>query len=252
VDISKQKDAELTALKYQKKLKMLALQLERTEEQERKRIATDLHDGVCQFLVSAKLQLSVLRSNADENGESDKIDNIQDVIESAYSQARTLTYDLSPPVLHELGLEMALGRYLSEMEKQFGLSTEFVEKGPDVDLSRDLRSMLYRVIRELLLNIIKHAKASKVDVRLIRQVGGVDITVTDDGVGFSLDELDIEKNKNSGFGLFNVQEKLSYINGKIDIKRGKTHGSEARVFVPLDTDSSVFRGGGNEYQDNAG
>lgn len=232
-DISESKQVEQALIDYQNQLKSLTTQLVHAEHQERKRIATYLHDGVCQFLSSANMQLSLFRDQETSKEKIENITRILETIKSAYKVSRTLTFDLHPPVLNELGIEAAIEEFIKEFSVQTGLKCSFKHSGPERDLKRNLRGFIYRMIQELLTNVNKHAQANSCKILFIRKSNKILVSIEDDGQGFTLDDAVTTQSENRGFGLFSIQEQLLQIGGWIEISSPEGKGAVVMLYIPV-------------------
>jgi len=170
---------------YQVNLKRLNSELSITEERERRRIAEFLHDGISQILSLANLKLSSLQIS-DQNVKTHKtIFESIELINAAFSQTRSLTYDLSPPILYELGLIPALKWKLEQIENKYGISTILKSRVAKIEINSDVRILIFRIISELLSNMVKHANADKIEVNITIEQKILYISVVDNGKGFN-------------------------------------------------------------------
>jgi two-component system, chemotaxis family, CheB/CheR fusion protein len=216
-----------------KQLRGLAFELARAEESERQAIARDLHDDLGQVLAVAKLKLTKLRGGDGQSDAQQIIGGLEELIGRAEASIRSLAFQLSPAVLYELGLMPALQWLAEEMKKTYGLSVEVSDDGRDKPLSQAARAIVFRAIRELLINVVKHAGVSTAYVGAARTGEQIEITVTDDGNGFDLDAA-VNKPR-TGFGLTSVRERLSFIGGSVEISSVPGDGTEATLRAPLQT-----------------
>ena len=132
-------------------------------------------------------------------------------------ESRSLTAELSPPILYEAGLEAGLdwlGRWMLE---KHGLKAEVQADGPLKDISEDLRAFLFRAVRELLFNVVKHAKVDRARVEATADSKQVRIIVRDNGQGYDASAVKKERNESGGFGLFSIRERLTYMGGRMNI-----------------------------------
>ena len=151
-DITEIKKAERTLLEYQKQLKQLASQLALTEERERRRIAGELHDQLCQSLALAKIRLDAIRSSGKSKPAEEELMQVSDAMQRLIDQTRLLVFDLSSPILYELGFEAAVAEWLNEqVHDKGGIETEFQDDDQPKPLNDDVRVLLFRNVRELLL-----------------------------------------------------------------------------------------------------
>lgn len=217
--------------KWEQRLRSLASDLSLAAEKERRRIAIELHDQVGQTLAVANLKLGVLREEAQSGDLRGRLDEIRNHWQTAMAYTRSLTAELSPPVLYELGFEAAV-EWLVERQKVLreDLELRFEDDGSPKPLSEDARVTLFQAVRELLVNVIKHAGASTAEVSLCREGDDIRISVEDDGVGF-----DVGARKASGdeFGLYSIGERLRAIGGAVEIESEPGHGTRIVLRAPL-------------------
>jgi len=235
-DATKQKMAEHQVMKYQERLKALAAELILAEERQRREIATVLHDHVGQILASSRLQLTaVVQSTQDENL-IPKLNAISENLRQVVREIRDLIFDLGSPLLNELGLVAATKDWLDEqVHHRYGLRTELYTDHQKFPLDEEIRILLFRSIKELLTNVIKHANANRVKVSLKQQERNLSVTVFDDGIGFTYN-ADLVRIKNSGgFGLFSIQERLQDIGGHMEINSSPGKGTEVVLTVPMNS-----------------
>jgi signal transduction histidine kinase len=232
-DVSERKQQEHQIQSYQQQLQALASQLTLTEERERRRLAVELHDHIGQALALARIQIAAAQSSQLEATRNALLAETSEILKEAIQETRTLVFDLSSPVLNELGLSAAISEWLQKYAgKQAGLKSELVEIGPDFPMSVDLRAILYRSVRELLTNVIRHAQASYVRVTLEQSRSQACITVQDDGIGFQADDISARLSHSSGFGLFSIQEQINDLGGNLTIQTTPGEGTKITVCVP--------------------
>ncbi len=213
---------------YQKNLKNLHHRLITAEEKERKRMAEFLHDGIGQNLSIAYLKLSSVSDYC--TGKTQKV--IRDtltVIDTSIKETRLLTYDLSPTVLYELGLLSAIRWKLDQLKDEFKLNSSLLCPVRSIVVSNETAILLYRMVAELLANIIKHAKASLVSIEVAILNNTLSISISDNGAGF--DQQDILKKPN-GFGLFNIRERIESIQGNLVIRSAPQKGTTIVLHIP--------------------
>jgi signal transduction histidine kinase len=234
-EIDERKQVEQKILEYQQRLKALASQLTIAEETERRRIAADLHDHVGQALALVRLQIASVRKLLSDPRQTDTLDEISDSLRQTVLETRDLIYDLSPPLLHEIGLSAAILEWLEEhVEKRYKIKTECVSSGPEEQLDKNLRAILFRNTRELVTNVIKHSHATQVKIRVLQDHNHVKIFIKDDGIGFDAGAASPSIKGESGFGLFSIKERMADMGGSLEIVSEPGHGTKAIMHVPLE------------------
>ena len=234
MDTTKRKKAEQKLIENRAKLKSLASQLSLIEERERHRLATELHDQIGQSLVMSKMKLDSLRYSVSSSESNEVLEDVCDCLGRIIQDTRTLTFDLSSPILYELGFEAAVAEWLDEeIQEKHGIKTDFEDDGQPKPLDDDIRVLLFRNVRELLVNVVKHANAKNVKVSIRRIDEQVCVSVEDDGVGFNPVEVLLLAAQNAGFGLFSIRERLEQLGGHLEIESEPGCGSKVTMTVPL-------------------
>jgi PAS domain S-box-containing protein len=229
-DITERKRVEERLLSYQEQLRSLASELSLAEERERRRIAVELHDRVGQLMAMAKIKLGMLRESMPH---TTALDEIRGLIDQAIQNARSLTFELSPPILHELGFEASVHWLSEQLEEKQGILAHVEDDLDPKPLDDDVRVVLFTAVRELLANVAKHARARRVDVSLQRDGDKIRINVKDDGAGFDTSQIDSHMNKITGFGLFSIRERLSHFGGCLEIDSRVGTGTRVSLTAPL-------------------
>lgn len=230
-DISERKEAERRILEYQSRLRSLSSELALAEQRERRRIASELHDRIGQSLAMARIKLGGI----EPNGIDGAWDEVRALLDQSIQDTRTLTFELSPPILHELGLEPALEWLLERFAARHSFSTSFHGDGLPVDLPGDVLGLVFQSVQELLVNVAKHARARTVEITLDRGDGILHLEVVDDGIGTTPPRAPRTGRSPEGFGLFSIRERIEQLGGSflIDSQPGK--GTRAYLRVPLRT-----------------
>lgn len=233
-DMTEHKRTEQKLLEHQAKLKSLASQLSLTEELERHRLATNLHDQISQSLVISKIKLDQLRKSSTSDEFNKPLEGVSNCLGQIIDDTRTLTFDLSYPILYELGFEAAVAEWLTDqIQEKHGIRTEFLDDGHQKPLDDDIRVLLFRNVRELLINVVKHAQANKVRVSIRKVKDNIRVSVEDDGVGFDPVEVTSMAAKRAEFGLFSIRERLEQLGGLIEIDSKRRRGSKITMIAPL-------------------
>jgi PAS domain S-box-containing protein len=230
-DITEHKQAEEKNYAYQQQLKTLIHQLVHTEESSRKYIAGLLHDSLGQSMVFAKLKIDMLIHSESSTTDANVLREISSTLNTLIEQTRSLSFELGCLTLERFGLEAALKEWLvEEVEQKHGIKTRFEQDEQAKPLQEDVRVLLFRVTRELLINVVKHARAKKVAVSVKRVENCIEICVKDDGIGFDVNA----KKKSEGFGLLSIYERLAFAGGSIDMQSQPGQGTQITIRAPLD------------------
>lgn len=250
-DITDRKEAQERLLAYQAKLKSLASELSLAEERERRRIAADLHDHACQSLALSKMKLqAALDKSLPVDGHT--LRQVCDGLNQTIENVRELTFDLSSPTLYKFGLEAALEELLRDkLKAEHRIRYHFSDDKRPKPLTPDVRVLLFQSVRELLINVIKHARAGEVRLDIRRENDSIRVTVTDDGVGFDADRIASSASRSRSVGLFNVQERLDYIGGRLEMDSQPGHGSRFALIAPLETKVHVAKESHDGTEDSA-
>jgi len=203
------------------------------QEDERRRIARDLHDHVGQQLTALRLQLTaLLNSNVDDDWR-EKVEHVEQMTARLDRDLSFLAWELRPSALDNVGLEAALERFVHEWSKTFDIMAEFLASGIDKrQLSHASRTALYRVVQEALHNVAKHAGASRVAVMLRRRGPHIVLVIEDNGVGFDVGGL-ADGASDSGLGLAAMRERTALIGGTFTIESTSGRGTTLIVEIPL-------------------
>ena len=223
-------------------LQMFSRHLIEAQEDERRRIARELHDQIGQILTAVKMNLHAMQQfcQGSEAGSYVK-DNIE-AVDEALRLVRDLSVDLRPPVLDDMGLTTALRWYVDRFAKRTGLKIDILIDVPDDNerFSRDLETACFRIAQEALTNVVRHAQATRVVVRLAKDSEVLLLTVKDDGVGFDVERLRKRAQRVATLGLISMQERAHAAGGAIEIDSAPASGTEIRFSLPLDAISSGY------------
>jgi signal transduction histidine kinase len=159
------------------------------------------------------------------------INNTSELLNKAISESRSLTYDLSPPILYELGLMATFKWKLEQVQKKHGISTILSGEKQKIEIQKEFNIFLYRIVSELITNVIKHANASLIELNIQKGKKYYYITVKDDGVGLKT-QFDKKNMTKGGFGLLSIAERLDSIKGHFKIETVEEGGTKATVALP--------------------
>jgi len=233
LDITDRKVAEEKIRLYQRQLRSLASRLSLTEEKERRRIATDLHDHIGQMLAVSKIKLGQVNEMLEKAGMGHVVEDVRELIEQALHYTRSLTGKLSPPILYELGFEAAVDWLLSETARNHGIEVRFEKHSEPRPLPEDIRIALFQGVRELLTNVIKHAQARHVTVCTVHTDRQIEVKIEDDGIGFDPAETMLNAHRKHAFGLFHLRERLEHLGGSFDVESKPGCGTRITLIAPL-------------------
>ncbi|MEA5113332.1 MAG: PAS domain S-box protein [Geobacteraceae bacterium] len=213
-------------------LTSLAAELSRAEELERRRIATELHDQVAQTLALSKIKLGTLLFSGKCGENREDIREVMDHLSVSIEEIRSLTFQLSPPILHEMGLSAALEWLADEFSEKYGLRIDFHDDGHPKPVEEEIAGALFRMSRELLVNIIKHARAENVQITSGIFSGRVRVRISDDGVGFDLSCIERPGNATNSYGLLNIHHRMKHLGGQLIIEPRVGGGTAATLEIP--------------------
>ncbi len=217
-------------------LQMFSRQLIAAQEDERRRIARELHDQIGQVLTAVKMSLhSVQQVCNTSEARSNVKDNIE-AVDEALRLVRDLSVDLRPPVLDDLGLATALRWYIDRYARRTGLQVELMIDLPDDGerFSRELETASFRIAQEALTNIVRHANATVIVVQLAKDQNELLMSIKDNGVGFDLGRLRQRAPRAATLGLVSMQERAHAAGGNVEIDSEISKGTEVRSRLPLD------------------
>ena len=233
-EITARKRAEGRLLSYQDQLNSLASELSLVQERERRRIAFEIHDHVVQNLSLGKIMLS----NCISTGSSGNLPQVSGILGESIRQMRSLIFDLSPPLLYEMGLVPALEELGERLGREHGFAFGLLDNFASQPLEEPLLVGVFQSVRELLLNAVKHAGASNVTLSAENEGGALRLSLEDDGVGFEVDSAFEKAYRQHSIGLFGVQQRLRYLGGSFEIESSPGRGTRIVLLVPLGGDAT--------------
>ena len=213
---------EMGDLKIQFEQTILQSQLE-IQEQTFRNISQEIHDNIGQVLSLAKLNLNTIPLHA-----SDKIALTEELLGKAINDLRDLSKSLHPEKINDIGLTNAIKQELALVQKAARIKTELSCPHGDVNLSAETTIIVFRMIQEMLHNIIKHAKATEITVELTKQENKTSILVKDNGIGFNINEL---KSTETGIGLKSIQQRCKLINASFNIDSSPAYGTTIQLII---------------------
>ena len=215
------------------KLKELTQRIIDTQEEERTRIARELHDGISQSLIGVRYVLDLAQHKV-KNGAEDALATIQrgaSNLGTAIKEVRRISHDLRPGVLDDLGLRAALEELAHNFTHDTGINVKITSTPFKNLLPQDAKTALYRVAQEALTNIERHANATNVTIEFTTTPKGIGMIIADDGIGLPRNRASSDPTKNVGLGLKNMQERMLNFSGSLTLKSSKT-GATLKAFIP--------------------
>ena len=228
-------------------LRLLNHQIIDSQENERRRVSRELHDGVNQLLVAAKYRIDNVLTEKDKQKINDELSESKLAMERAIVELRRISRDLRPSQLDDLGLVAGIQAYLNELAQRTSLELVFEHDVDNIEFTPDVETTLYRVVQEALHNVEKHANASGVDVIMQREGSLLILTINDDGVGIPAhitSENNTSGNNEAGnnaqqggadkMGIRNMEERIQAIGGRFSVTGESGIGSEVRVVLNME------------------
>jgi signal transduction histidine kinase len=241
-DALTRKAADLEQSKTQ--LQVLSRRLMEAQETERRQISRELHDEVGQNLTLLKINLHRVGKQA---GVDSSLKESIALVEHTLQQIRNLSLDLRPALLDTAGLNAALRWFLDRQAERTGLTIRYHSNPTDTPLPADLGIVCYRIVQEALTNIIRHARAHRVDVELSQNGVSAILIVRDDGVGFDVRTAQMGAQRGKSLGLLGMQERAQLAGGEVEITSTPSRGTSVRAHFPLPRAGETREVGSGEW-----
>lgn len=230
-EVVQRKQTEAQMLTYQEEIRRMGAQVAQAEERERRRIANHLHDHIGQCLALSRIRLRQLERDPLSPPQQSTVAEVLGLVDRMSQDVRNLTVELSPPILHELGLASALEWLAEEIERDHQLTVDFEADDLEELKDADVRILLFRAARELLLNVVKHARATIIRMVYRTEDHRITLEVEDDGVGWNPKAKPSTGMRTGGFGLLSLRERLSALGGTLEIESEPGKGARVRINV---------------------
>jgi signal transduction histidine kinase len=231
--VTKPEQLVAQCLACQEQFRTLAAAVAMAEERERQRIATQRHDQIGQLLALARLRLGAWFASTSIETLQQPLEDLRALLDQAIRATRALTFDLSSPLLHQLGLVPALESLGEWLEAEYGIRCHVTSDHQSTPLSAELRALLFRIGRELLCNVVKHAQARQVRLSLAWIGACLYLTVQDNGRGFDATRVGKRLSPTGGFCLFSISESVARLGGHLEIVSAPQEGTRVVVVVPV-------------------
>ncbi len=217
------------AAAYRERLREVAARALYAAEEERKRIARELHDETAQLLAALLIRIRVVRNASDPAALEVLLDDMRREIGAALDGVRRFARGLRPPALDELGLIPAIESHIRSVGEVAGFPVRLEAEGVDAELSPEAELAVYRIVQEALSNVVRHAGATHAVVQLRREPEQLVVTVQDDGRGFDA----VRVRSAGGLGLFGMSERAAYLGGRVDVRSSPGGGTRVLAEIPL-------------------
>ncbi|MBI3194035.1 MAG: PAS domain S-box protein [Ignavibacteriae bacterium] len=225
-DITENKNTE-------ERMRDLTSELTQTEERERRRMASYLHDVISQTIAVSKMKLRrVLKHQVPPDIEK-ALNEVHALLEQSLTDAQTLTFELCPPVVYESDFAAAIQWLADQFNHHHSITVEVIDNANPKDISEDFRNVLFQAIREALSNVVKHANAQSVTISINSFDSKLQIEVSDNGTGFDQTLPLTKQKKEGGFGLFNIGQRLRNLGGKVEVSSASGEGTTVIITTPL-------------------
>jgi len=213
----------------------MAVSIIKAQEEERKRVAREIHDGPAQSLANIVMRAEFCKKLLDKDPEKvrSELASLQEVVRQSLAEIRKIIFDLRPMLLDDLGLVPALQRYIGMYKEQYGLNVEFLFMGEQQRLDGTIEIALFRMVQEVLTNIRKHAQAGHALVKVEMHNKRINIVVKDDGVGFNPEKVSLAE-ESKGYGLVGMRERVQLLGGKLFISSAPSKGTTVSISIPLE------------------
>ncbi|MCC5912139.1 MAG: sensor histidine kinase [Clostridiaceae bacterium] len=206
----------------------------RAQEEERKRVARDIHDGPAQSLANVVIKAEVCEKliNVDIEKSRRELQELKKCVRESIKDIRKIIYNLRPTSIDDIGLVPTVQRYIKDFQMETGIEVDFIILS-QIDLEDPIKSLsIFRIIQEALNNVKKHAEAKSVKIRVEMTGTDLSLIIADNGIGFDMDILNIQTTEDSGFGLLNIKERAELLKGRLIIESQVNQGTKIVVNIP--------------------
>ncbi|MCR4431381.1 MAG: sensor histidine kinase [Tepidanaerobacteraceae bacterium] len=212
-----------------------ASQIIKAQEEERKRVARDIHDGPAQTMANVIIQAEICEKLFEKDIEMAKreLKELKEIVRGSLKELRKIIFNLRPSALDDLGLEAVVRRSCSEFQEETGINTEFKVFGDKMRLDSNTEVTLFRIIQEALSNIKKHSCANNAVIKLEIDNGRVNLIIIDDGSGFQLNPAAGLSGMHDNFGLLSIKERTELLNGSLQIETAQGKGTKIFISIPV-------------------
>lgn len=221
---------------------LLGIKIIKAQEEERQRVARDIHDGPAQLMSNVVLKAEICERliDVDLDKTREELRNLKKTVRDSLQDVRKIIYNLRPMSLDDLGLVPTLQRYILTFQEESGISVSFQTKGAAADVKPVISITVFRIVQEAINNISKHAKARSAVINLEFTDNELRLYINDDGIGFQTDKLKQKSEDiSSGFGLSSMKERVELLNGEMSINTEPGRGTRLNIVLPFMQDEGV-------------
>jgi two-component system, NarL family, sensor histidine kinase DegS len=222
-----------------KNRQLIGLKIILAQEDERKRISREIHDGPAQLLANLVLRTEIVErmiAKQDYAMVRDEIIDLKAQVRSSLEEMRKVIFNLRPMALDDLGLIPTLRKYVQDYEEKTRIRSIFETRGKEYRLSSAMEAAIYRLVQEALTNAAKHAEPTYVTVILTFQAQIVKLTVEDNGKGFNLEKVDQRTKDHNNFGLIGMRERVELLDGRMEIESAENQGTKIVIHIPTNVE----------------
>lgn len=214
-------------------VQQLGISIIKAQEEERRRVARDIHDGPAQLMANIvmRAEFCLKLMDVDHNKVREELQALQTLVRQSLQDVRKIIFDLRPMVLDDLGLVPAVKRYVEGFQGQYEIPVEVMVKGSPRRFSMAVEVALFRIVQECLSNIRKHARASHIMIKMEILPGKTNLVIKDNGIGFNLEQL---KGNKECFGILGMRERTQILNGEFTVNSSPGQGTSINISIPVE------------------
>ncbi|WP_268966409.1 sensor histidine kinase [Paenibacillus cymbidii] len=223
-------------LESAKNRQMLGLKVILAQEDERKRIAREIHDGLAQTMANVVLRTEIaerMLGKQEYTAVKDELSDLKGQMRGGLEEVRKIIFNLRPMALDDLGLVPTLRKYVQDFEDKTKIRTHFELLGRETRLPSGMEVAVYRLVQEVFSNVLKHAGATYLSLEVTYQKHMIKLVIQDNGVGFEVDFVEAKIAKGKNFGIMGMRERIDLLEGRIDFDSGKGEGTKVTMLIPI-------------------
>ena len=218
------------------KRQLLGIKIIEAQEEERQKLARDIHDGPAQSMANILIKTEICEKFMDieQKRSKEELQNLRNIVRETLKDIRKIIYDLRPMSLDDLGLIPTLERYIHNFMKDTGIEVGFNVIGPVEKLESGIEIAIFRIVQESLSNISKHSQGTFAKVSIEYSTTRLNLSIIDNGIGFNIEKINkVGSTTSGGFGLMNIRERVELLDGKLQINSSPGEGTRLNLYIPL-------------------